>query len=311
MTKASATIDFSLKWTKDNHEYDYSVQLATRADDDSWTYHAESVTKDNQVVFCRCNRLKERINNQVGYYKLADALATDEYIPVSEYIGSYGVYQPNALALRGTIADPAQGTPIGLHGGRLAEAAGVLFKTIDNDQMFGSLHVDEVLELIEWASGFNIARPRGATLNPCVPSTQQVIEFRDRYLKNTAVFTGYDASEGALYVLFMLCLAMHLQAPGMFGIDSFDHAMNPRLAKKLIQVFSRLVIDSGRTAFMTTRNPLILDGLDLSDDRIRLFAADRDAQGHIVLNRIRIPENLVHTGQSLSRLWADGYWGGS
>lgn len=56
-------------------------------------------------------------------------------------------------------------------------------------------------------------------------------------MKNTVNFTGYDASEGALYVLFMLCLAIHSQVPPVFAVDSFDHALNPRLAKKIMQVF--------------------------------------------------------------------------
>lgn len=34
-------------------------------------------------------------------------------------------------------------------------------------------------------------------------------------VKSSAQFTSYDASEGALYVLFMLALAMHPQAPSI------------------------------------------------------------------------------------------------
>jgi hypothetical protein len=86
--------------------------------------------------------------------------------------------------------------------------------------------------------------------------------------------------------------------------------MNPRLARRITQVFSRLILDNGKTVFMTTHNPLVLDGLDLTDERIRLFAADRDENGHIVINRIQVSEELIRTGQSLSRLWINGYLGG-
>ena len=170
--------------------------------------------------------------------------------------------------------------------------------------------MDEILELIEWASDFRVGKPKKSNLNPGVPSTSQIIEFRDRFLKDSALFTGYDASEGALYVLFMLCLAMHPSTPMMFGIDSFDHAMNPRLAKRLTQVFDRLVIENGKTVFMTTHNPLVLDGLDLTDDRIRLFATERDDLGHVAVNRILVSDELIKTGQPLSRLWINGYLGG-
>ena len=35
---------------------------------------------------------------------------------------NYAIYQPNTQALRGTLPDPYQVNPIGLCGGRLAEA---------------------------------------------------------------------------------------------------------------------------------------------------------------------------------------------
>ena len=144
---------------------------------------------------------------------------------------------------------------MGLNGGRLAEAIDDLIQVVDGDLMMGSLYMNDVLELIEWASDFHIGKPKKSNLNPGVPSTSQIIEFRDKYLKDTALFTGYDASEGALYVLFMLCLAMHQNTPKMFGIDSFDHALNPRLARRITQIFSKLIIENGRTVFEPNRRP--------------------------------------------------------
>lgn len=47
---------------------------------------------------------------------------------------------------------------------------------------------------------------------------------------------------GQIYVLFMLSLAMHPDTPEMFAIDSFGHVLNPRLAKKVTEIFSQLVI---------------------------------------------------------------------
>lgn len=308
--KEPVTVDFQVNWLKESHNYQYSVHLTAPTDDDSWKYHTESAARDGKAVFGRSNRSKAQMNNRIGYFMLSEALASEEYLSAGRYIGNYGIYQPDTLALRGTIPDPTQVTPVGLSGGRLAEAMGDLFKTVDGDLMFGSLYMDDVLELIEWASDFHVGKPKKSNLNPGVPASSRIIEFRDRYLKDTALFTGYDASEGALYVLFMLCLAMHPNTPKMFGIDSFDHAMNPRLARRITQVFSRLILENGKTVFMTTHNPLVLDGLDLTDDRIRLFITDRDENGHITINRIQVSEELLRTGQSLSRLWINGYLGG-
>lgn len=308
--KESVTVDFQVGWQKEAHDYQYSVHLTVPTDDDSWKYHTESALKDGKSVFGRSNRSKGQMNNKIGYFTVAEALASDEYISAGRYIGNYGIYQPDTLTLRGTLPDPTQVSPIGLNGGRLAEAIDDLMRVTDGDLMFGSLYMSDVLELIEWASDFRVGKPKKSTLNPGIPAASRIIEFQDRYLKDAALFTGYDASEGALYVLFMLCVAMHPNAPKMFGIDSFDHAMNPRLARKITQVFSRLILENGKTVFLTTHNPLVLDGLDLTDNRVRLFVTDRDENGHIIMNRIQVSEELVGTGQSLSRLWINGYLGG-
>ena len=44
---------------------------------------------------------------------------------------------------------------------------------------------------------------------------------------------GYDASEGALYVLFMMVLVHHPESSPVFAVDIFDHALNPRLDRAL------------------------------------------------------------------------------
>ena len=308
--RSMPTVDFAMNWERNHDKYDYSVHLTTPSDNDTWKYHSESVSKNGEIVFGRSNRTSVQLNNKVGYYALSEKLTGEEYTDMGNYISGYGIYQPDTLTLRGNVADPTQVTPIGLNGGRLADAMEDLFSVVDDEIMFGTLSMDDVLELIEWASDIHITKPKKSNLNPGVPSTRQVIEFQDRFLKNKSVFTGYDASEGALYVLFMLALAMHPDVPGMFAIDSFDHALNPRLAKRITEIFSQLIIESGKTVFMTTHNPLVLDGLNLADERIRLFAINKNKYGYAELNRIQISQKLLETGQSLSRLWINGLLGG-
>ena len=308
--RSMPTVDFAMNWERNHDKYDYSVHLTTPSDNDTWKYHSESVSKNGEIVFGRSNRTSVQLNNKVGYYALSEKLTGAEYTDMGNYISGYGIYHPDTLTLRGNVADPTQVTPIGLNGGRLADAMEDLFSVVDDEIMFGTLSMDDVLELIEWASDIHITKPKKSNLNPGVPSTRQVIEFQDRFLKNKSVFTGYDASEGALYVLFMLTLAMHPDVPGMFAIDSFDHALNPRLAKRITEIFSQLIIESGKTVFMTTHNPLVLDGLNLADERIRLFAINKNKYGYAELNRIQISQKLLETGQSLSRLWINGLLGG-
>ena len=308
--KESKTVNLVIKWSQDSSKYEYSTHLTVPTGDDAWKYFAESVTCNGEKVYGRSNASSSQMNNKVGYYSLSEALSGKAYIEACKYIADYGIYQPDTLTLRGSVPDPVQVNPIGLNGGRLAEAMSELFSVEDDDIKFGSMYMDDVLELIDWASDFKISKPKKSILNPGVPSTQHVIEFKDKYLKNAASFTGYDASEGALYVLFMLSLAMHNKAPKMFAIDSFDHALNPRLAKRVTEVFSKIVTEQNKTVFMTTHNPLVLDGLDLTNDDIRLFTTDRNKYGHVEIRRVQISSKLLEMNQPLSRLWINGLLGG-
>lgn len=308
--KESKTVDLAIKWSKEKNYYEYSTHLTVPTDDDAWRYFAESVTCNGEKVYGRSNASSVQLNNKVGYFTISESLSDKAYIEAGKYVADYGIYQPDTLTLRGTVPDPIQVNPIGLNGGRLAEAMSDLFYEDDGDLMFGTMFMEDVLELIDWAAEFKVSKPKKSILNPGVPSTRQIIEFRDKYLKDTAAFTGYDASEGALYVLFMLSLAMHKKAPGMFAIDSFDHALNPRLAKKVTEIFSNILIEQNKTVFMTTHNPLVLDGLDLANDDIRLFTTDRNKNGHVEIRRVRISEELLGLNQPLSRLWINGLLGG-
>ncbi len=309
MKREGLTVDMGIQWV-DEEKYDYTVHLTTPTDDDAWKYHSESVNQEGNLLWGRSNRSFALLNHNIGYFMVTETLNGHRCRKMGQYIEKYGIYQPDTPTLRGIVADTTQVSPIGLNGGRMADALKEILKSTDGDMKLGTLYVEDILDMIDWASGFDITAPKKANLNPGVPSTRQVIEFKDRFLKANATFTGYDASEGALYVLFMLCLAMHPESPSMFAIDSFDHALNPRLAKRLTEIFSQLMLESHRTVFMTTHNPLVLDGLDLCNDDIRLFAVSRNKDGYAVLNRIQVSKELLESGQPLSRLWINGRLGG-
>lgn len=144
--------------------------------------------------------------------------------------------------------------------------------------------------------------------------------------RNRASKTTYDPYVGLLmlepneelaevrteiYVLFLLCLALHPDAPGIFAVDSFDHSMHPRLARETTRLFCKTILEQDKTVFVTTHNPLVLDGLDLMDDDIRLFAVNKSRKSsHTTLQRIQITKELMDSGYSLSRLWTEGRLGG-
>jgi predicted ATPase len=127
--------------------------------------------------------------------------------------------------------------------------------------------------------------------------------------------TAYDASEGALYILFLLVLALHPRSPKFLAIDNFDQALNPRLARAAMRQFADLVTRAGgeKQVLLTTHNPLVLDGLDIRNDDIRLFVVDRSSKGFTQIRRIHATERVVQDvdkGVTLSTLWVTGRLGG-
>lgn len=310
--RRNPTINLSLEWNDSDtaHDFRYDVHLTTPTDTDYWKYHSEAFFQDGVQKWGRSNASRQQSNNYIGFFLIDDDKDLENGRKIARALSNYGIFQPNTMTLRGTIPDPSQSSPLGLNGGRLAESIKELLSTVDDDIMFGDIFMDDVLDMIDWASSISVNAPKKNNINANIPTTRQVIEFADRYMKDSAQFTGYDASEGALYVLFMLTLAMHPQGPSIFSVDSFDHALNPHLAKKMTEVFCQEIIKNGKTAFLTTHSPLVLDGLDITNDDIRLFAVDRNSKGHSQITRITVSPELLAEGQSLSRLWINGRLGG-
>jgi hypothetical protein len=65
---------------------------------------------------------------------------------------------------------------------------------------------------------------------------------------------------------------------------------------------------------LTTHNPLVLDGLELSDDRVRLFTVGRDKAGHTKVKRVPVKDfptlKRKYGEHAVSRLWIEGRLGG-
>jgi len=257
-------------------------------------------------------------NKEQGIVPLILATLPSEH-PVTQLIDTlrtYAVYAPNTPTLRGMISDLQMREPVGLSGGGLADAVQALQHLAEKDQDIQDL-LDDVLELIDWASGFDTSTSAQSLLSASVPRHKHLLRFRDRYMPaRHSQLTAFDASEGALYVLFNAVLALSPKAPPCLAIDNLDQALNPRLAKALIKTLCRLVLAQPvpRQLLMTVHNPAALDGLPLLDDRVRLFAVDRNSAGHTGFRRIQISEELKaryqQEGLSLSRMWVMGHLGG-
>ena len=141
-----------------------------------------------------------------------------------------------------------------------------------------------------------------------------MLKFTDRFMnKSRNELTAYDASEGALYIIFCAVLCLLPEAPGILAIDNLDQALNPRLLARLTSRLSGWLQHNAadRQLLFTAHNPAVLDGLDLTDPEIRLFAVERNSDGLTVVRRIEPSGELAGMNQQypLSRLWMMGHLG--
>jgi energy-coupling factor transporter ATP-binding protein EcfA2 len=317
----------------DNQKIDYDATLYPSEVDTSRLHATESLggpgvfsdlfnisTNESVETKAGTHRLKETNDaySTRGMFAslLGLGLLSSQAEELMALMSGYAIYAPTTPVLRGVQPDIFARDPMGLLGGRLAEAVEDILNL--EQGVFGSLALDELLELLDWVEGFDITAPSRELLSPDVPSLRSIIRFKDFWMgEGRNQLSGYDANEGALYVLFMLVLALHPRIPRFLAVDNFDQMLHPRLARALTRLFCRLVLETEpkRQVLLTTHNPLVLDGLDLRNERIRLFTLERNQNsgGATVVRRVELSESVLATAQKgmpLSMMWVSGLLGG-
>lgn len=282
----------------------------------AWSFKTESLKDDSAEFVSRGVRgdkehLKEQLLETAGLAALkvvempADGAATH----LLQTLRDYAIYCPNTPSLRGTVQDVQMRHPVGLAGGGLADGV----RDLQRLPSLGDT-LDSVFELIDWASDIGATEEASALLSPSVARSKSILKFTDRFMEvSRNELTAYDASEGALYVLFTAVLCLSPASPRLFAIDNLDQALNPRLMARLA---SRLagwlkVASATRQLLFTAHNPAVLDGLDLTDDEVRLFAVERNSEGHTSVRRVSMSAELLALNKEypLSRLWMMGHLG--
>jgi len=277
----------------------------------AWSFKTESLFSGKEEIVRRGVR-SDRANldgtRGLSALKVVELDTRDAASRLVKVLQEYAIYTPNTPALRSLVVDPWMRPPVGLVGGGLAEGFEALRKNLDETLL------DEVLDLIDWVSDVSATDVVGALLSPSVPRAKNVLKFTDRFMARTRnTLTAADASEGALYVLFAAVLCLSPAAPSIFAIDNIDSALNPRLATRLVSRLAKwlAVANPNRQLLFTAHNPTVLDGLDIDDDEVRLFAVERNTEGHTLLRRIALTPGLGEANKEypLSRLWAMGNLG--
>ncbi|MDP2982867.1 MAG: AAA family ATPase [Candidatus Latescibacter sp.] len=299
----------------------YAVSLLNSLDKPrpAWQFKTEELIGDSITLVSRGVRGKtDTARNKEQGLAALKVVELDPKSPAAELMQTlqdYAIYTPNTPTLRGMISDQQSRDPVGLSGGRLAEAVRDLKSWRAAKVDFIDDALDEMTGLIDWMSDFDTSTSAEPLLSSSIARGKLIIRFKDRYMREGRnTLTPYDASEGVLYILFSAVLAIYPFAPQCLAIDNLDQSLNPRLSQKLVKALCKWVIDNPypRQFLFTAHNPALLDGLPLNDDRIRLFAVDRNDAGHTEVRRIEITDELKKLNEKwpLSRLWVMGHLGG-
>ncbi|MCK9398236.1 MAG: AAA family ATPase [Methylobacter sp.] len=218
----------------------------------------------------------------------------DDINKLSEFI----IFSPENTALRNFYKE-GQIKPLGINGEGLLK----LLKVIQNKSPEQRQDIQASLQLFDWYAELEIPKD----LSP----SEDKVTITDRYL--TLAFDQRSANEGFLFVLFYIALMVSDDTPKIFAIDNIDTSLNPKLCTKLIKELVRLAKKYDKQVFVTTHNPAILDGIDLSDDEQRLLVVSRNKQGHTRYKRITLedkPRSSTNEDLKLSEAFLRGYLGG-
>ena len=296
----------------------YEVSLHNPLTDPApaWRFKTELWEDDNDRLV---ERLPVKTNNTNPERGLAALKAVEAPVGAAldllRLLQGYVIFSPTTAVLRGVAPETQPRQPVGLSGGNLPRAILHLLKQRKRDELSQRI-CREVLELVDWAKSFGWTSSDRLPLSPAASASKEVIRFRDRFMrKDRNILSGYDASEGALYALFLAVVSGHEASPALCAVDNADHGLNPRLARSLMECLCRWYLDSNgpRQILLTTHNPLVLDGLPLQDDRVRLFTVSRTSSGRTSVRRVAVDDRLLERagqGWSLSRLWVMGHLGG-
>ncbi|MCY4458817.1 MAG: ATP-binding protein [Albidovulum sp.] len=297
-------------------KYEVSLQNSLKNPAPAWRFKSELWEVEGEKIV---GRSSQQATKSDPYRGLAALKAAESTSPNGHYLleklQNYVIYTPATEVLRGAAPETQPRDPLGLFGGNLPRATMELLRQRSRDKRSEKIYKD-VLELIDWAKSFGTTSSDRMLLYPTAASSNQVVRFRDRFIREKRnELSVYDVSEGALFALFLAVLSGHHRSPCLCSVDNADHGLNPGMARALVEKLSEwyLTADVERQLLLTTHNPLILDGLPLEDDRVRLFTVSRTRSGRTSIRRIEITDRLLkkaEQGWSLSRLWVMGHLGG-
>lgn len=215
-------------------------------------------------------------------------------------ISDFIIFSPELSSLR-VFSKESQIEPLGVNGEGLLK----LLQVMQEHEPENLKKVCETVEVFQWVEKIIIEKDDNINLD-------HRIKIIDRYMGRE--IDHRSANEGFLFVLFYAALFSSKFTPKCFAVDNIDASLNPKLCRVLIKELIKLTKENGKQAFVTTHNPAILDGLDLRDDKQRLFVVERNEEGATQLRRVGVDDlpKPTRSGQTLrlSESFMRGFLGG-
>ncbi len=290
-------VSFSVKFEDSNN---ISLIKSTIFDDGTDSIHSKWKEKEREEFHESMEKYlknKKEIDSKEFLKKSFEDPDSNNF-NLNSFLRNFLIYDLNTPALRGQTP-PSLLSPLGIHGEGLDVALASFSKSEKNKLL-------KYKYLISWLEDIDIDANDELKFKDLRLKGNSQLYFSDKFMKKKALFNSENANEGVLHILFYLTLFLHKETPNIFAIDNIETALNPRVCRELMKVITELNKD--KQVLITTHNPAVLDGLNLMDDDIRLFAVRRNKQGHTVADRIQFKKG-TEKKHKLSEMWMNGLLG--
>lgn len=276
-----------LEVSGDNKPYNTTIALSH---EEKWNKWIDNKPEEYNIIKRHYEKTQDESIREVipyeKYYQLRKELIEKTTFQ------SFLTYSPNENIMREMVRTVTV-YPLGVQGEGLFQ----YLKLTKTRNLFPV--INKGLRMLDW---FEDVSPADDLL-----SNEFDVKITDKYMKETLhSFDQRSTNEGFLYLLFYLTLFNSQDTPPFFAVDNIETSFNPGLCQSLTRYLTGVSKENDKQVIVTTHNPYILDGLDLSDDEQRLFVCRRDIDGHTRIERIKYRE---YRKMSLSELWMSGLIG--
>ena len=127
-------------------------------------------------------------------------------------LSEYAIYAPQTAVMRGVVPDLRPIEPLGLTGGRLAQALEEMLHQRAQTKS-DRKRVSKALEIVwepGWANSLRVSEPDSSVVPDFLPPAPKSVYIQDKFMRSHRnTLSPYDASEGTLYLLFVATLLGH------------------------------------------------------------------------------------------------------